>query len=210
MKRLLMGSIAGALVIIGCASPSAAEQARHFFVGANAGSFSVWSSYGASRFGGEIGVHLGKRWALTAEIAQGTSTYKSLYRTENYEHVGTTKLRSQPVFVGVHFIIPINDTFFPYVGAGAEFFSAKLTRSDVFTYGGQNPRTDSVSYKLEGTMPAVKIGIEGTIAGRFAILGEIKQGIGRATIDYPSDYASSSEEIPVGGVEIKAGFRVYF
>ncbi len=210
MKRLLIASLAGALVVSGCASPSAAEQARHFFVGASAGSFSIWSSYGANRFGGEIGVQLGKRWALTAEIAQGTATYGSLYRSQDYEHVGTTRLRSRPIFVGVHFIIPINDTFFPYVGAGAEFFSAKLTVTDVYTYGGASPRTESESYKLDGSMPAVKIGLEGTIAGRFALFGEIKQGIGRATIDYPSESSSSSQEIPVGGVEIKAGFRLYF
>lgn len=210
MKRLLIASIAGALVVIGCASPSAAGPARHFFVGASAGSFSIWGSYGANRFGGEIGIQLGQRWALTAEIARGTATYESLYRSQAYEHVGTTKLWSQPVFVGVHFIIPINDSFFPYVGAGAEFFSARLTVTDVFTFGGESPRTESESHKLEGTMPAVKIGLEGTIAGRFALFGEIKQGIGRATLHYPSEYYSSSQELPVGGVEIKAGFRLYF
>lgn len=70
--------------------------------------------------------------------------------------------------------------------------------------------TDSETLKLDGIMPVVKIGIEGTVAGQLVLFGEIKQGIGKPTFDRPSAHSSSSTEAPVGGVEIKAGFRMYF
>lgn len=178
--------------------------------GSGAPGKSLFHMYGANRFGGEIGIQLARRWVLTAEIASGTSKYVSHYQSPYYRHDSTTELRSRPIFVGIHFLTPVSGTFTPYVGAGAEFFSAKLISSDTYAYEDMPPETNSDALKLDGIIPVVKIGMEATLAGRFVVFGEIKQGIGKSTIDEAYENATSTSQVPVGGAEIKAGFRVYF
>ncbi len=208
MKKLAVIAVAGWLAVAGAAAGE--PPARHLFVGASAGSFSIWSIYGANRLGGELGVQLGRRWVLTAEIAYGTSKYVSRYQTQGYRHESTTELRGRPVFVGIHFLTPVNGTFTPYLGAGAEFFSAKLISTDTYAFEGMESETHSDTVKLDGIMPVVKIGLEGTLAGRFVLFGEVKQGLGKSSIDEGSEGYTSTSEVPVGGTEIKAGFRIYF
>lgn len=211
MKKFAVMAVVGWLALAGVAA--AEPPSRHFFIGANAGSFPGLAAYGLDRFGAEIGVQVGKRWALVGEFAYGTGTFVSRSEGEGYSSESIEKFRSRPFGIGIHFITPVGETFFPYVGAGAEFFSTRITESWSSTYNyGESPTTysESETYELEGVKPFIKVGIEGVLAGRFAIFGEIKQGVGRSTYEHTSEFSTSSNEIPVGGVEIKAGFRVYF
>jgi hypothetical protein len=191
------------------ASPVRAEG-RGLHVGVQVGfSPSVWF-YDAASGGVEIGWQVSTRFGLRADVSAGAATFKSNTTSDIYASASERRYASLPVCLSLLHVLPVSEAVMAYIGAGAGFYA--LTIRDILTEEGSyaNSKRTETSQKISGIAPHLNIGLESRLSKTLTIFGEVRESIGRKTVEIQDGAFRREEAIQFGGVQLKAGIRLYF
>jgi opacity protein-like surface antigen len=180
----------------------AEDSGRGVSIGVNIGSFPIARTLDSYRLGVEFGFQFTETVGIKGETAYAFTSSSYETKTVASSLSGKTIYTCIPVSASLLFSTPVGEKFSAFIGIGLGHYSTTTKEYQ----DGSETDTD----KIKGFAPHVSIGIESAVSSRIAVIGEVKQIVGKAKWRDTEGIYSMEGDVHIGGTELKIGVRLYF